>query len=230
MHQKGEVACPVIIRVEEAASATRKGNLMGKVFKIVLACLMMGSMLVFVGVASQSQALAQDGKYESVTPKVKKQLAEIRQQKETLAPTQRKIDSNIIRLVREIEKRISATPPGYAPGLRDLSTGMLKLDNAGEIEVRLTVDNVTEYHLEQLKALGMDINIILPKYGVVEGSLPYHKVEAVAGLDFVLCVGMPGYPIHNTGDVTSEGDSVLRAADARSTFSVDGSGSKIGGC
>ena len=222
------MACPVIIRVEETDSAMKKGNLVGKVFEIVLACLMIGSMLVFGSFAFQSQALAQDGKHENVTPKLKEQLADIRQRKENLTPTQRKIDSNIIQLVWEIEERISATPPGYAPGLQDLSAGMLKLDNTGEIEVRLTVDNMTDYHLERLKALGMDVNIILPKYGVVEGSLPYHKVEAVAGLDFVLCVGMPGYAIHNTGDVTSEGDSVLRAADARSTFGVDGSGSKIG--
>ena len=30
-----------------------------------------------------------------------------------------------------------------------------------------------------------------------EGSLPYYQVEAVAGLDFVVGVGTPGYPWHN---------------------------------
>lgn len=30
-----------------------------------------------------------------------------------------------------------------------------------------------------------------------EGSLLYDHVEAVAGLDFVINVGMPGYPWHN---------------------------------
>ncbi|MFA5367751.1 MAG: S8 family serine peptidase, partial [Dehalococcoidia bacterium] len=74
----------------------------------------------------------------------------------------------------------------------------------------------------------MNIEITLLEYAILEGDLPYDAVETVAGLDFVKHVGTPGYPIHNTGIVTSAGDSVLRADLARSTFGIDGGGSKIG--
>ncbi|GAI51543.1 unnamed protein product, partial [marine sediment metagenome] len=46
--------------------------------------------------------------------------------------------------------------------------------------------------------------------------------------DFVSSVGLPDYGITNTGSVTSEGDSVLLAAQARTAFGVDGSGVKVG--
>ena len=44
-----------------------------------------------------------------------------------------------------------------------------------------------------------------------------------------LChVATLGYPLYDTGDVNSEGNTVLRAAEARTAFGVDSSGLKVG--
>ncbi|MFA5374132.1 MAG: GLUG motif-containing protein, partial [Dehalococcoidia bacterium] len=106
---------------------------------------------------------------------------------------------------------------------------MFKISNEGMLEVKLTVsDSISDEQINQLKDLGMDVQITLPEYGIIEGSLPYDAVETIADIDFIKHVGTPGYPIYNTGSVTSEGDSVLTADLARSTFGINGSGSKIG--
>ena len=97
----------------------------------------------------------------------------------------------------QLEERVSSAHSGETPKLRDLSTPLLKIDGAGNIEVKLTVTSLSDQQLEQLEDLGMNIRLTLPKYGVIEGSLPHDQVEAVAGLDFVVNVGTPGYPLHN---------------------------------
>jgi len=206
----------------------RKGKMMGKIFGIALVLVMVAAMLPLGSFSSQSQALAQDSEYESLSPEFAEQLAEIYQQKQALTPVQRKIDWHILQVVREVEQRIAAAQFGETPKFRDLSTPLLKIDDGGNIEVKLNVTSLADEQLEQLQDLGMNIGITLPKYGVIEGSLPYDQVEAVAGLDFVVNVGTPGHPLYNTGDVTSAGDTVLRAAEARAVFGVDGSGIKVG--
>ena len=192
---------------------------------VVLALLIGGSALFFTSISPMA---AEGGKSESFSLELAEQVAEIYQQKQSLTPVQRKIDSSIIQVVREVDERISSAPPGERPKLQDFSTPMLKIDDAGNIEVKLTVTSLSDEQLEQLEVLGMNIRLTLPKYGVIEGSLPYDQVETVAALDFVVNVGTPGYALHNTGDVTSGGDTVLRAAEARAAFGVDGSGVKVG--
>jgi hypothetical protein len=190
---------------------------------IVILALLIGSSAPFF--FSTSPAAAQGGESESFTQELVKQLAEIYQQKQGLTPAQQKIDSGILQVIQTVKERISA---GKTPDYQSLSTSLLKIDSAGNVEVKLTVTSQTAEQLQKLKDLGMQIGLTLPKYGIIEGTLPYSQVEAVAGLDFVTNVGAPGYPLHNTGAVTSEGDTVLRAAEARAVFGVDGSGIKVG--
>ncbi|MFC1905165.1 S8 family serine peptidase, partial [Chloroflexota bacterium] len=178
--------------------------------------------------ASMSPAVAQSSGFESFNPELTKQLAEIYQQKQALTPGQRKIDSSIIRVIGNVEKQLSLREAGERLRLQNLSTSLLRIDDTGNIEVKLTVTSLADEKLRQLEDLGMDIGLTLPDYGVLEGSLPHSQVEAVAGLDFVVNLGLPGYPLYHTGDVSSAGDMVLRAAEARSAFTVHGSGIKIG--
>jgi len=188
----------------------------------ILALLFAGSISFSTGI---NPASAQNGEFESFTPELAEQLAEIYQQKQALTPVQQKIDCHILKLVQNVRKQVSA---GKTENFQSLSTPLLKIDNSGNIDVKLTVSSQTAGKIEQLEDLGMNIRLILPDYDIVEGSLPYGQVETVAGLDFVTNVRTPGYAIHDTGDVNSEGDTVLRAAEARAAFSVDGSGIKVG--
>ena len=192
----------------------------------VIVALLIGSSALFL--VSMTPVTAQGDEFESFSQELAEQLAEIYQQKQALTPVQRKIDWSILQVIREVNERLSVAYAGETPKFRDLSTPLLKIDDVGNIEVKLTVTSLTAEQLEQLEDLGMQIRLTLPEYGVIEGSLPHDRVEAVAGLDFVVNVGTPGYPLYRTGDVTSAGDAVLRAAEARAAFGVDGSGIKVG--
>ncbi len=193
---------------------------------IIILALLIGSSAPFL--VSRSPVAAQGDEFESFSPELAEQLGEIYQQKQALTPVQRKIDWSILQVIREAEERVLAALSGETPKFRELSTPLLKTDDAGNIEVKLTVTSLTAEQLEQLEDLGMNIRLTLSKYGIIEGSLPYSQVEAVAGLDFVVNVGTPGYAVPNAGVVTSAGDTVLRAAEARTAFDVDGSGIKVG--
>ena len=171
---------------------------------------------------------AQSTNIESFSTELTEQLAGIFQQKQALTLEQRKIDSRIMQVIQKIEKQISTEYVWEMPEFQDFSAPLLRTDYAGNIEIKLTVNSLTVERLEQLEDLGMDIHLTLPEFDVIIGDLPYDQIEIVAGLDFVHNVGTPGYPLHNTGDVTSQGDSVLRAAVARSEFDVYGDGIKVG--
>ncbi len=105
---------------------------------MVVLALLVGSTQFMVGM---SPSVAQGNESESFSPELVRQLAEIYQQKQALTPAQRKIDSGIINVVREVKKRISAAAAGKTPRFRDLSTFLLKIDYIGNIEVKLTVKN-----------------------------------------------------------------------------------------
>ncbi|MFC2122453.1 DUF2341 domain-containing protein [Bacteroidota bacterium] len=196
-----------------------------RVLAVIITLLLLGGVTPFAGYTSP--VLAQID-HESISPQLAAQLDETHQGKQALTPVERKIDQGIIKTIKEAKSRISKLPPGQTPSLKELSSALLRVDDAGIIDVKLKVNNLTAEQLERLQVLGMNIRINLPRYGLVEGSIPYHQAEAIAGLDFVRNLGPLGYGIHNTGAVTSAGDTVLRAWDARTAFGVDGTGVKIG--
>jgi subtilisin family serine protease len=178
--------------------------------------------------AADIPAVADNDNHEGVTPELAEQLDEAYQQKQALTKTQKKIDQYLLKVTKKAKEKVEKLEPGEKRNLKELSTPMLHIDDEGSIEVKLAVKTMANEQLEQLREMGMDIRLTLPKYRIIEGSLPYDQVEAVAGLDFVVNVGTPGYAITNTGDVTSAGDTVLRAAEARSAFGVNGYGVKVG--
>jgi hypothetical protein len=190
---------------------------------IIVVALLIGCSTSFL--TNTHPVFANDGQYDTFTTELTKQLAIIYKQKAALTPIQQKISSGILQVLQKIEVIIASKG---VLNFQSLSTQLLKIDNEGNIDVSLTVLSQTDDELMQLEKLGMNISFTLPEYGVIEGSLPYNQIEAVAGLDFVQNVGIPGRPFLNAGSVTSAGDTVLRAADARSTFGIDGTGIKIG--
>jgi len=200
-------------------------NGMRKVLALMaVTVLLAGSIPFFAGM---NPASAQDN-FEGFSPQLAEQIDEIYKQKQALSPLQRKIDGGILQIIWQIEELMNSVGMGEMPPFTNLSTILRRIDGAGNIEVKLNLSSLAEGQLEQLESLGMEIGITLPKYGMVEGSLPYDCVEAVAGLDFVTSIAPPGYAFHNTGTVDSEGDAVLGALEARDAFGVDGSGLKVG--
>ncbi len=149
-------------------------------------------------------------------------------QKQDFALLEQKVESRIRQASQLAGKEFAAMGDGWSMVPGNLSTPLLKMDETGNIQVTVIVENPGTQNYEQLRNAGMKIDIILPEYDIVEGWLPYNRVETVAGFDFVKRIRTPGYPIQNAGDVNSEGDAVLHADDVRAGFGVDGSGFKIG--
>lgn len=96
----------------------------------------------------------------------------------------------------------------------------------GHVAVTAVAENGDTAALyNQLAGLGL-------KYGaaagaMVEGLLPLSSLEAMAGLS-TLAFARPSVALTHVGSTTSQADETLRAVQARSEFSVDGSGITVG--
>jgi subtilisin family serine protease len=66
------------------------------------------------------------------------------------------------------------------------------------------------------------------QFRTVHAAIALNALETIAALPFVRWIGLPSYSALRTGSVTSAGDGVLRAAEARATFGIDGSGARVG--
>ncbi len=176
----------------------------------------------------QTRAAGEAPMQETFTVELAEQLALIYDQKQALTPPQRKIDTAVLDAVRTASAWAAASPASERPRFSDLSTPLLKSDDAGNIEIELTATGINSEKMRQLEANGMKVVRTLPEYGIVEGSVPYGQVENIAGLDFVKGITTPSYPWYHTGAVNSEGDAATRAAEARTSFGVSGSGQKVG--
>ena len=58
--------------------------------------------------------------------------------------------------------------------------------------------------------------------------MPPGRLEVVASLPGVNFIRLPNYAVHRVGSVTTEGDAILHADQARAKYGVDGSGVKVG--
>ena len=84
----------------------------------------------------------------------------------------------------------------------------------------------TETLLSDLQSLGLQKSASFGR--MVSGLLPINAIDEMAGLTG-LHFARPAYkPITHIGSVTSQGDSAQRSDDARTKFSVDGSGITVG--
>jgi subtilisin family serine protease len=108
-----------------------------------------------------------------------------------------------------------------------LSTPIIKVDSSGNIQVYIYVTEVNDANLEQLKTLEVEIEITNAKYKIVQGWVPFDKMEEVANLSFVVKISPPSYGQTKTGSVNTEGDAILGSDDVRE-LGIDGTGVKVG--
>ncbi|MEQ9617939.1 MAG: S8 family serine peptidase [Deltaproteobacteria bacterium] len=111
---------------------------------------------------------------------------------------------------------------------QDLSTPLVRVSNEGNIEVNIYCDETSGTNMEQLYSLGLETEVVSEKYKVVQGWLPYDKLEEAANLGFVSRITPPAYGHTRVGSVTTEGDGIMGSDIARDTFGVDGAGIKVG--
>lgn len=109
-----------------------------------------------------------------------------------------------------------------------LSTPLVKVDEDGEVEVYIHCNETGEDNIERLNALGLTTEVVNQKYGIIQGWLPYDRLEEAAELGFVSKITPPSYGYPRAGSVTTEGDAIMGSDLARATFGVDGAGIKVG--
>ena len=120
--------------------------------------------------------------------------------------------------------RPSLTPVPLAESL----SGFAQFDQQGRVEVYITLDHVNESTLNALRGAGVEIEIYAASQRLVQGWIAPPQVQAVADLPAVTFVDLPNYGMTNAGSVTTQGDTVIRADQARALPGVTGSGVKVG--
>jgi subtilase family protein len=145
--------------------------------------------------------------------------------KAAVTPAQAKIASGLRDTAAVVRSRVSS---GSTADLSRLSTELVRVDAAGEIQVYVIVAEASPQHVAQLAGLGLRIEITLPEHGLVQGWAPADALETIAALDFVKEIRPPGYPVRHTGAVLTAGDGALRADQARTNFGVSGAGVTVG--
>ncbi len=139
----------------------------------------------------------------------------------------RKVHPSISAVAAAVQARRSteATPDG----LKKLSTKLVRVNDAGEIQVYVILTEWSPDHVAQLEARGLRVESTVPKRRLIQGWVPSHAVDDLAALEAVKEVRPPSYGIREgVGAVNTSGDDILRAAEARSSFGVSGAGVKVG--
>lgn len=143
-----------------------------------------------------------------------------------------KVEYRLLRLA-EAERRARAAGVRLGDArnpLPDDVSGLLearqaRLDERGRVQVYVVASD-----LRLLPALSavMAVERVDPSTGTIQGLLPVSLIEGTAEWPEVNAIRLPRYGVAQAGSVISEGDAILRAAAARATLGVDGSGVRVG--
>jgi hypothetical protein len=195
----------------------------------------LGVMLALATTARSQQA----GRPEEVLPEqAAKQIAALQAEKAKRTPAQRKVSSSLL-----YARKIRRGEP-VAEGVT-FTRQTVAVDGAGRVSVDL-VSDVTGNVLGAIEAAGGVVVNSVSEYRAIRAEIPLDRIEAIAALPEVQSIrpadrymtnqakpsgprrpAPPDQPITNKVN-TSQGDVAHRAALARSTFGVDGTGIGIG--
>lgn len=113
-------------------------------------------------------------------------------------------------------------------------TPLLTIDEAGRFQVTLRVTEITSSLISTLQKFNFEIEAstrnlnIAPNLHSITGWLPFDKIEKIAQLEQIFHIRPAEKPMTQSGEVQTEGDVILRADLARTSFNVTGFGQKIG--
>ena len=104
----------------------------------------------------------------------------------------------------------------------------LRIDPTGGVQVYILVTEVNDEAIEALEASGVRIEIPYSAERRIQARVGAARLLRIAELPFVTFIRLPNYAVHRAGSVTTEGDAILHADQARAKYGVDGSGVKVG--
>jgi len=148
------------------------------------------------------------------------QIAALQSEKLSRSPTQHQIDSQLLDKLKKYHEQ---------PITQSASTSKLgaEIDQDGRVLVDIQA-KVTDGLLEKIERSGGKIINSFAEYNSIRALIPLTQVEVLASLDDINFIQPAVKPKKSVGAVTSEGDLTHRAAQARSTFGVNGTGVKVG--
>ena len=150
----------------------------------------------------------------------KQELEALQARKRARTAAQGKIASSLLDARRE---QLAGKLDTAVPELRR----EIKLDGSGAVQVDIS-GTVTPALLAEIKRLGGTVEASYPAEKSVRARLPLSAVESLAAHRDVRFIRPPVGATTNVGSVNSEGDVAHRANTARTAFSVNGTGVKIG--
>jgi hypothetical protein len=163
-----------------------------------------------------------------------------------------KLSTVIAELRVTLPQESQNSAPGPFPEIKDSSTQlppairealhsrMLRTDSEGNIQVDVQIERSDQESLAQLTSAGFRLQLLggphPDKTGgevyfaapIAEGWLRPTAIKRVESLPFVRYIRQPDYGVSNSGSVDTQGDYILRAEAARSTFNIDGTGVRVG--
>ena len=89
----------------------------------------------------------------------------------------------------EVRRSTESTPPG----LKTLSTKLVRVNEAGEIHVYVVLTEWRPEHVAELEALGLRVEAMVPARRLIQGWVPSQALDDVAALDAVREVKRPAY-------------------------------------
>ena len=84
-----------------------------------------------------------------------------------------------------------------ARGLKKLSTKLVRVNDAGEIQVYVVLTEWRPEHVAELEALGLRVDATVPTRRLIQGWVPSHALDDIAALDAVKEVKPPASTITN---------------------------------
>ena len=175
---------------------------------------MAGLLLGGLGGSAVAQELTEQGR---------QQIRAIYADKAARTPAQRKLATSLLFAHRESLGRPMVQ--GLGPLRRIANRARVGRDGTVVVDIRA---DVTDRLLQAIAEAGGRVALAFPALGAVRARLPILKVEAIAALPEVRHIAPRQAFLVNTGLQTSQGDVAHAAALARSTFSIDGTGVRVG--
>ncbi len=100
---------------------------------------------------------------------------------------------------------------GLPASLQDATaSGVLRVDEANQVQVYVLMSEVTDAGLRQLEAAGATVEIVDAGGRRVQARVAASRLERLAALPLVTFVRPPTYAIPHTGSRLSEGDAIHR--------------------
>ena len=169
-----------------------------------------------VGAAPNASFLAAT----SLSPNVVKQIEALQAAKIARRPAEQKLVSQLM----QAEKMRRGEP--IADGVPTLRVDLDK-DGKGRVLTDINA-KVSEELLQRIAAVGGEVVNHFTQFDAIRAWIPLSEVEALAERGDVKFIRRAEKFQTNVGSVSSEGDTVHAAATARTQFSVNGAGVKIG--